>query len=23
MSVHVSTWTSYDFNAMMPIVWKL
>jgi hypothetical protein len=22
MSVHVSTCTSYDFNALMPIVWN-
>jgi len=23
MSVHVSTFTSYDFNALTPVVWKL
>jgi len=23
MSVHVSTCTSYDFNALTPVVWKL
>jgi hypothetical protein len=23
MSVHVSTCTTYDFNALMPVVWKV
>jgi hypothetical protein len=23
MSVHVSTCTTYDFSALMPVVWKL
>jgi hypothetical protein len=23
MSAHVSTCSSYDFNALMPVVWKL
>jgi hypothetical protein len=23
MSMHVSTCTSYDFKALMPVVWKL
>jgi len=23
MSVHVSTYTNYDFNASTPVVWKL
>jgi len=23
MSVHVSTCTCYDFNTLMPVVWKL
>jgi hypothetical protein len=23
MSVHVSTCTSYDFNTLTPVVWKL
>jgi len=23
MSIHVSTWTSYGFNTLTPVVWKL